>query len=735
MALIPEKNGNGGTMGRATFVSEGYVMQPRINHRRADVGLEPPAADSYAKVAKRSACIGSDCDKAVGTNVTNLAIILGVVIPVVVAVFVLLFLHRRNVRRLRMEDAKDPNVGLDFGLDEAPAKGGKRKSFMFGGEKTTHRPGQLSMDMNLSSPYLLPPNAHQSQESLARNFVGSEADPYRTVKEYINSETGSIRSYGGSKRASVITSRSMGAPMMPPPRTNSMPKSPATPDDTKINPFATPTQPEPTHQMPATADIKDPIRSVPSIVPEIGTVSYPDEKTHGGLDMPDVKPPPPALSRDSPPDFNSSLARSDSLHLPTNIGVAHSADDGLHFTSSHDQDSGLGLNFDLPKISSPPLDHHATEAHALEYPPGQAQTYDHADHPEIRTSEYYDEYEEEARGRGLERQPSVEYPVQQQSLGVPQQQSKRLSVGFRPLPPDEVTESEDPEYRANRIRSFYKEYFEDSKEAPPPLPTQRGGGPAAEYYEDYDAGYLGDMAYYDSDHNTFVMPYAQPVTRRAMTPPPAPGRFRGGPGGPPGRGPRGPGSIGGMSLPGGPRRPRAGSAFGPRPDSSASARLRGPKRHLPPPAPLNTLPTPSKLKDDSFALMNAIDFAPPESFSDRAVGRSQSPLGERRPYQPKVPVASPLVTAFDELPALPSPHLLRKSSTFTNLDFAPPKKFKDAETSSDAGSIRSNRSGISAMQLGALRGGAGRVSRLPGDTVFTQAALPDTLKPQWGMRP
>ncbi len=39
------------------------------------------------------------------------------------------------------------------------------------------------------------------------------------------------------------------------------------------------------------------------------------------------------------------------------------------------------------------------------------------------------------------------------------------------------------------------------------------------------------------------------------------------------------------------------------------------------------------------------------------------------------------------------------------------------------------------MQLGALRGGAGRVSRLPGDTVFTQAALPDTLKPQWGMRP
>jgi hypothetical protein len=78
--------------------------------------------------------------------------------------------------------------------------------------------------------------------------------------------------------------------------------------------------------------------------------------------------------------------------------------------------------------------------------------------------------------------------------------------------------------------------------------------------------------------------------------------------------------------------------------------------------------------------------------------------------------------------------LLRKSSTFTGLDFAPPKKFKDADTMSDAGSIRSNHSGISAVQLGAIRSGAGRVSRLPGDTVFTSAASSDQLKPQWGFR-
>jgi hypothetical protein len=155
---------------------------------------------------------------------------------------------------------------------------------------------------------------------------------------------------------------------------------------------------------------------------------------------------------------------------------------------------------------------------------------------------------------------------------------------------------------------------------------------------------------------------------------------------------------------------------------------------MPPPADLPTLPTPSKLKDDSFALFSATDFAPPDSFAERARGRSQSPVGERRPYRMNVPAHSPLVNAYDELAALPSPHLLRKSGTFTALDFAPPRKFADADTRSETGSIRSNRSGLSAAHAHAIRSGAGRVSRLPGDQVFTQAAMAKTLKPQWGMR-
>jgi len=79
--------------------------------------------------------------------------------------------------------------------------------------------------------------------------------------------------------------------------------------------------------------------------------------------------------------------------------------------------------------------------------------------------------------------------------------------------------------------------------------------------------------------------------------------------------------------------------------------------------------------------------------------------------------------------------MLRRSGTFTGLDFAPPKRFKDVESGSDTGSIRSNRSGVSAMQHAAIRSGAYRVSRIPQDVVFKKDDLSTTLKPQWGLRP
>lgn len=150
------------------------------------------------------------------------------------------------------------------------------------------------------------------------------------------------------------------------------------------------------------------------------------------------------------------------------------------------------------------------------------------------------------------------------------------------------------------------------------------------------------------------------------------------------------------------------------------------KRPLEPPKPLNILPTPSKVSEDAFA--SPIMFAPPIRMNRD--GDTDSLRGGLRPYSPSVSPHNPLVSSFDDLAALPTPHMLRKSGTFTALDFAPPKKFKN-EDSNDAGSIRSNRSGTSALQVHNIRNGAYRVSRIPHDVVPIKSAMVDELKPTW----
>ncbi|KAL2873322.1 hypothetical protein SGCOL_011528 [Colletotrichum sp. CLE4] len=765
----------------ASFNANGYVMASRIPIRDVQpVNNERSAAPLRIVsriIGTRETCTGSasQCEKPVDPSSLTLPITLGVTIPIVGALCLLFYFHRRNVKRQRQEDATDPNRGLDFGLGETSSdKGGKgkRKSMMFRekgmGLDTKQR--QLSMDMNLDSPYLLPPGLQSSRESLhsLARTLHSEADPYRPVAGYTGSDVGSIRSYkpdgasvytkSTSRRGSAMTGRTTMTQNTLPPRQNSLPRPPPATAD----PFATPKSRSgspaleimtnsPVVLSPTSPVIRSPLISHEPIIPKIETMPYPDDRNGGSLpQIPDVPEPAPVAQRGLPTNPRPS-AKNPSIPEVQELDSTPAA-----------APVGLGLDdMNFPAHStSPPAQKDAAPSTLPSIVPEETNAYD---------GESYYDYDFEDRGRSQRRSVDINDNRMSRALGVPGQDAKRLSVGFRPLPPDEVTESEDPEERANRIRSFYKEYFDPDNphagQAPPPMPQgprgpPRGRGPppgGPQYYEDYDPSYNGAPggdAYFDPESNSFVMPYAQPVTRRAMTPPPSGSRFRGPP---PPRAMHG--SMGGrMASPGpGGRRPppRAGSAmssrlgpsrpgsdlssqYTPRPGSSVSNRTAGgrPKPKGPPPADLTTMPNPSKLKDDSFSILNPLDFAPPETFSSRARGRSQTPAGERRPYAaPAIPAHSPLVSSFEEMPAMPSPHLLRKSGTFTGLDFAPPRKFKDGDNMSDAGSIRSNRSGISAVQQAALRSGAGRVSRLPGDTVFTQTALDDTLKPQWGMRP
>jgi hypothetical protein len=201
----------------------------------------------------------------------------------------------------------------------------------------------------------------------------------------------------------------------------------------------------------------------------------------------------------------------------------------------------------------------------------------------------------------------------------------RLTVGIRPLPPEDP--SDNAEQRANRIRSFYKEYFDDSK------------GGQEEYYEDFGPEFYADGVVYDPSNGDYFTgppkPFAQPMGRRAMTPPP---RFQG----PPRH--MGTSSAAGFTGP------------GPRAFSSASGRLPGGPHKapaLPPPAPLHLLPSPHLIKDDMSIL--PIDYAPVKSFKDQRQGRPETPHGGLRPYTPMLPSHVPLASSFDDLAAIPSP--------------------------------------------------------------------------------
>lgn len=222
--------------------------------------------------------------------------------------------------------------------------------------------------------------------------------------------------------------------------------------------------------------------------------------------------------------------------------------------------------------------------------------------------------------------------------------TNRLSMSLRPLPPTNEDPNEDPEQRANRIRSFYKEYFDDSK------PEPAGADLYNDYHEDYTSEYL-DGTVFDPHTGNFIVaqptaPFAQPVTRRAMTPPPrAPPRFRSN-------------TNHSQGRPGGPHMSQSSmgsSYFPPRNMSSMSGRLPAARKPMPPPAALSSLPTPGKLQDD-FGIFNAADFAPPVTFRDRQNGmRPDSPLGAPRPFSPSVRPHTPLASSFDDIAVLPSP--------------------------------------------------------------------------------
>jgi hypothetical protein len=578
----------------------------------------------------------------------------------------------------------DPNNGLDFGLGDKPSAVSNFRKSIFGEKGASHK-HQLSMDMDMSTPYLLPPQLHGSKESLhsLAHSVQTPEDPYRPVGQYSGSDVGSLRSMrrgpgGGGDQSSLFTSTSTrsgpGRGAFSP--TNSQFPRPPPPaaDPYQHRPSPAPAQSPQSPRSPLSSfDFRaDPLVAQPDMGQSHARSSpYPEDQSSvskpGNTDAPTLDMPPMNGVGISVQGQQSHPSANIATPMSATIERASTANPLSAHPEPQQAQMGDVRDFSIDGDSIP----QRTTSQEQQGPPAVAaparESYYSDDNNSTHVPQIHSELEHEPRGRRTTRFLDDDALRTSQYLTAPQFEDRRQSVGMRPLPPTEVMDTEDPEHRANRIRSFYKEYFEVESGPAPPLPTNNPVDPTRRvpsrpppqdqdvggYYEDYDGNYL-ENTYIDQASNSFVMPYAQPVHRRAMTPPPRGPRMRGPP---PPRIMHG--SMGGMSLQAGRGPFRPGSAtsshLGPRPDSSASARPIPRGKPMPPPAALTTLPNPAKLGDDTFALLSASDFAPPDSLKDRVAGRSQSPVPEKRAYHLAVPIHSPLAGSHDELPVMPSP--------------------------------------------------------------------------------
>jgi hypothetical protein len=77
---------------------------------------------------------------------------------------------------------------------------------------------------------------------------------------------------------------------------------------------------------------------------------------------------------------------------------------------------------------------------------------------------------------------------------------------------------------------------------------------------------------------------------------------------------------------------------------------------------------------------------------------------------------------------------MTNSAVFTTLDFAPPNRLRNADSGSDASSIRSGGSAMSQRQLTHMRAGAYRLSRIPKELAGSKADIMAELKPSWTLR-
>ena len=450
------------------------------------------------------------------------------------------------------------------------------------------------LSLNVDSPYLLPSAVNGSRESFrSMSRMRDGEDPYRPVTMALSADSASVRSPRGRPRGdndSVYTGSSIpsGDAMNVSLLKNAQRMSHTDGDGYDMAP-----SPSSYHAPPFAAQSATP-------APLSQRKAAPAPISTPASTAPVTKLVSPAVS---PAVVTSSVQRQPTI---PSVNIDPGEDD-------YEDDNGP---FKLTPPSPPPSQEAHAKSHAVT--PGLAMS-------SSTPISNHDEHEFHA---------AAAEPKNNRASVVQSDARRASAIGLRPFPADDPTE--DPEKRASRIRSFYKEYFDDTK----PNPT--GYYPQFNpYAEDFEPEFFEEgAAMYDPDTGSFYSqapppaPYAQPAARNAFTPPPGGGQRR--------------------------PRPRSNSLMNsPHPGSSMSNyRVPPPpsKKPLPPPAALKSLPTPSMLQGNDMDFLQSIEFAPKPTYREQQLGRgADSPTGTTRPYSPAVRAATPLVRSFDDLAALPSP--------------------------------------------------------------------------------
>ncbi len=609
------------------------------------------------------------CERYVdATSNTTMPIVLGVVIPLAVAFIIFAFLHRRHVKKLRFEDANDPHQSLDFGMADGPESKKSRSKkdapemSMAEAKETLRRDRGLSMDMSSGNPYLLPPGLQQSRESIhsLSRALGSEDDRWSRATSYIPNDGShayparirkggddSSSFTGSSSRRTGITEGDSQQNLIRhaqrisrtyPNRKDSTtsPTDALVPRGQGQNGLLAPSNSE---------QVRDSYVSTASSNGHNAALrasnDYLGAFIRGGFTSTEEekqkKDTEPAAS--NTPQINEPVP-STTIPEHTQQPQLQQSQDTKPTTSIYEQVTATEPRRQPVATRE---NEKGVESMRVESPPEPSRGLRHAfTLPQISIGETSDFKHEPTL-------PQVDLPAEQDYDEDVRYDPRRLTTEIRPLPPDDP--SENPEQRANRIRSFYKEYFEETK--PGSKPTHQSYYDGSEEYADYGYGQNQDYdaAYdpaYDPSYN--YPQYSGPDDySRSMTPPPrGPPRFMG-----TAHKPR---SMSGSSLAQG--RPRAFS-------NTSGAGYNSPrggrgtptqkKKQLPPPAPLSVLPTPHMLKDDNIMLNLQIDFAPPQLAKIRRAGTPDSLRGGVRPYSPALPAHIPLTSSFDDLAVMPSP--------------------------------------------------------------------------------